>query len=72
MFWEKEQLPDQWNEGNICPVYKKGDRLDCKNYRPITLFNVAHKIFARLMVVVRSPPLRTGRLYPQKYPGTHF
>jgi hypothetical protein len=24
------------------------------------------------MKVVRSSPLRNGRLYPQKYPGTHF
>jgi hypothetical protein len=22
--------------------------------------------------VVRSSPLRTGRLYPQEFPGTHF
>jgi hypothetical protein len=22
--------------------------------------------------MVRSSPLRTGRLYPQEYPGTHF
>ena len=26
----------------------------------------------RRMKVVRSSPLRTGRLYPQEYPGTHF
>ena len=24
------------------------------------------------MKEVRSPPLRTGHLYPQEYPGTHF
>jgi hypothetical protein len=24
------------------------------------------------MKAVRSSPLRTGRLYPQEYPGTHF
>jgi len=44
--WEKEELPVDWENNIICTIYKKGDRMQCKNYRPIALLNVAYKIFA--------------------------
>jgi hypothetical protein len=33
--WNKEELPEEWKESNIVPIYKKGDKTDFNNYRGI-------------------------------------
>jgi hypothetical protein len=38
--WTSKTLPRSWTERVLCSVYKKGDKLDCKNYRGICLLNV--------------------------------
>jgi hypothetical protein len=43
--WTGETLPRSWTEGILCPVYKKGDKIDCKNYRG----NVTYKVFAKIL-----------------------
>jgi hypothetical protein len=47
--WTGETLPRSWTEGVLCPVYKNGDKLDCKNYRGICLLKVTYKVFAKIL-----------------------
>jgi hypothetical protein len=42
--WNKEELPDQWRESIIEPVYKTGDKTDRNNYRGISLLSTSYKI----------------------------
>jgi len=59
--WDQERMPEEWEIGIICPVFKKGDRRECSNYRGITLLNVIYKIFtfliySRLTKIFRDCP----------------
>jgi len=49
LIWNNVQLPTQWLQGIICPIYKKADRAKCSCYRPITLLNMGYKIFSILL-----------------------
>jgi hypothetical protein len=41
--FNREELPQQWTEPVIVPVYKKGDKTDCSNYRDMSLLPTTYK-----------------------------
>ena len=49
MVWRKGVAPGDWKNAVITPVYKKGSRLDCLNYRGISLMSIFGKVFARVL-----------------------
>jgi len=43
--WNMGELPEEWKESIIVPIYKKGDKTDFNNYRGISLLPTTYKIF---------------------------
>ena len=41
------QVPSEWKKAYVAPVFKKGDKSDVSNYRPISLLVCASKVMER-------------------------
>jgi hypothetical protein len=48
--WEGKKLPDDWTEGVIVKIPKKGALSNCNNWRGITLLSVPSKILAKVII----------------------
>lgn len=47
--WTMEEMPSEWEIGQIVPIYKKGDNKQCSNYRGIMLLSVPLKIYEQIL-----------------------
>ena len=43
-------FPQEWKEGQLVKIPKKGDLSNCSNYRGITLLSIPGKVFNRIML----------------------
>jgi len=48
--WSEEDVPQDWRDASIVPIFKKGSRMDCGNYRGISLLSIAGKILSRILL----------------------
>ena len=43
------QFPESWSVGIITPIFKKGDKNDCNNYRGVTVGTALSKLYAMIL-----------------------
>ena len=43
-------VPDEWQQANVSPVFKKGEKYDAANYRPVSLTCICCKTLEHILV----------------------
>ena len=46
---ETSDLPQDWKDADILPIFKSGNKLECNNYRPISLTSIVIKILEEIL-----------------------
>ena len=49
MSFNEGKFPTQLKSANVIPVFKKGDKLEVNNYRPISLISNISKVIEKLI-----------------------
>jgi hypothetical protein len=62
--WNKEELLEEWKESITVPTYKKGDKIDCSNYRGISILLTMYKILSNILLSRLTP-------YAEEVIGNH-
>jgi hypothetical protein len=42
-------VPEDWRQANVTPIYKKGSKADPANYRPVSLTSICCKMFESIL-----------------------
>jgi hypothetical protein len=53
--YENGQLPLDWKKANVIPIFKKGDRSEALNYRPVSLTSVVCKLAEKCLLDTLVP-----------------
>ncbi|KAK3537069.1 hypothetical protein QTP70_000867 [Hemibagrus guttatus] len=65
--WWSGTVPLDWATGVVVPLFKKGDRRVCSNYRGITLLSLPGKVYSRVLErrvrLLVEPRIQEDQLY---------
>ena len=64
-----ERLPDQWKDAHISAMFKKGDRKQPNNYRPISLTSIVGKVLESIIRDKIINHMVTNNLFSSKQYG---
>ena len=64
LFKKQKELTEEWIESIIVPIYKKGDKTGCSNYRGILLLPATYKILSNILLSRLTP-------YSEVFIGDH-
>ena len=54
-------VPDDWRQANVAPVYKKGEKYDAANYRPVSLTCICCKTSEHIIVSNINKKVQVGK-----------
>ena len=66
---EQGKFPDDWKEGIVTPILKKGATTDKKNYRPVTCLSVLSKVMEKVICDQITKYMETNNLLPPNQHG---
>ena len=67
--FDSQDIPQDWQNGLIVPLFKDGDREVATNYRGITLLSIVGKLFASIIERRLSKWCETNRIFEQEQAG---
>jgi hypothetical protein len=65
--WQTEEFPEEWKRSLILPIHKKKDKLQCDNYRGISLLCHSQKLMAS--VILQRIRARTEEILSEAQAG---
>ena len=48
-------MPQEWKESISVGIHKKGNKVDCNEYREMPIFTTAYKIFPNTLLAKMTP-----------------